>query len=58
MSKKSIIMIFTTIGMAAGGAVPLLWGGSAFGGWSIFLGMIGGFVGIWVGAKIGKALLG
>lgn len=58
MSKKTIIMIFTTIGMMTGGAAPLMWGGSPFGGWSILLGMVGGFVGIWIGAKVGKAMLG
>lgn len=56
MSKKTIISIFATIGMTAGGTVPLLWGGNPLGGWSILLGFIGGLVGIWAGAKVADAI--
>ncbi len=56
MSKKTVISIFAVIGMTAGGAVPLLWGGDMLGGWSILLGFVGGIVGIVIGAKVGNAL--
>lgn len=56
MSKKSIILLFAGIGMTAGGALPLLWGGDPLGGWSILLGVVGGFVGIWLGVKVSKQL--
>lgn len=56
MSKKTLIMIFMSIGMTAGAFVPLLWGGSALGGWSILLGLVGGIVGIWAGVKVGNQL--
>lgn len=54
MSKKTIIMICMAVGMTLGGLVPMLWGGDMLGGWSILLGMIGGFVGIWLGAKVAR----
>ena len=56
MSKKTVIMIFMSIGMTVGAFVPLLWGGSALGGWSILLGLVGGIVGIWAGVKVGNQL--
>lgn len=56
MSKKAIIMTLTIAGMTLGSMTPLLWGGSSFGGWSIVLGMVGGVVGIWAGAKLARAL--
>lgn len=56
MSKKSIIMTTTVIGMSVGSFVPMLWGGSLLGGWSVLFSMVGGFLGIWVGVKVAKAL--
>lgn len=56
MSKKSIIMTTTVIGMSLGSFVPVLWGGSLLGVWSVLLSMVGGFLGIWVGVKVAKAL--
>jgi len=48
--NKMIIITSATIFSIAGGFVPYLWGDdSLFGGWSILLGAIGGFIGIWVG---------
>lgn len=46
----------TVIGMTAGGALPLLWGGNPLGGWSILLGFVGGMLGVWLGVKISKQL--
>lgn len=55
--NKAIIMISAAVGMTLGSLVPM-WFGDAnmLDGWSILSGMIGGFVGIWVGVKISKAL--
>lgn len=51
--NKTIIITSATIFSIAGGFVPYLWGdNSLFGGWSILLGAVGGFFGIWVGVKI------
>ena len=49
-------MTATVIGMSLGSFVPLLWGGSLLGGWSVLFSMVGGFLGIWVGVKVAKAL--
>lgn len=54
MSKKTIISLCTVVGMTAGGALPLLWGGDPLGGWSILLGFVGGIAGIWLGVKVSK----
>ena len=56
MSRKSIIMTAIVIGMSLGSFVPLLWGGSLLGGRSVLFSMVGGFLGIWVGVKVAKAL--
>jgi len=42
------------VGLYAGSYVPALWGGSLFSMSSIFLGAVGGFIGIWAGYKIGS----
>ncbi len=46
------------IGMTLGAFVPMLWGDSnTFGLSSIGLSMVGGFVGIWLGAVVSKRYL-
>lgn len=41
------------IGMTVGGCVPMLWGDDSFiGGWSLLLGLVGGILGVWLGAKL------
>jgi hypothetical protein len=53
--NKKVIMFFATIGGLAGGYVPVLFGDTEFlDGWSILAGVIGGFVGIWLGVVISK----
>ena len=52
MSKKTIVMIFATIGLTVGSFIPALWGGSLLGGWSIFLSFVGGMAGVWAGVKV------
>lgn len=49
-------MTFTVIGLTLGSFVPLIWGGSLLGGWSVLCSTIGGFFGIWLGAKVSKQL--
>ena len=49
---KLMIFIGITIGGAVGGWLgALLSHGDYFSGWSLFLSMIGSFVGIWAGYK-------
>ncbi|MDB5167132.1 MAG: hypothetical protein JWN26_277 [Candidatus Saccharibacteria bacterium] len=51
--NKTIIITSATIMGLVGGAVPFLFGDTdPFSGWSIFIGTIGGFVGIWLGVVI------
>jgi hypothetical protein len=53
--NKTVIITSATILSIAAGCIPYLWGDdSFFGGWSLFLGTVGGFVGIWVGVVISK----
>lgn len=50
-------MICAGAGMTLGAFAPFLWGDrDMLGGMSILCGMIGGFVGIWVGVKVSKLL--
>jgi hypothetical protein len=44
------------IGSAIGGYFPLLWGDSVFSFSSVILTAVGGFLGIWVGFKLGQML--
>nr|WP_239651746.1 helix-turn-helix domain-containing protein [Neosynechococcus sphagnicola] len=44
------------LGSTIGSYVPALWGGSLFSLTSILLGMVGGFLGIWLGFKLSKYL--
>lgn len=53
MSQKSAIWWGMFIGSTVGGMVPSLWGDSMFSLIGVFLTAVGGFVGIWIGYKIG-----
>jgi hypothetical protein len=49
---KLLIWIGITVGGTLGGWVGAAFDhGNWFGGWSIFLGVVGSFVGIWAGYK-------
>jgi len=49
---KKIIMLGMLLGSTLGGAVPTLFGASAFGFASIICGAIGGVIGIWLCFRI------
>ena len=51
--NKMIIITSATIFGLLGGGIPFLFGDTdPFSGWSILLGTIGGFVGIWIGVVL------
>jgi len=52
MDSKKLIYLTLTIGLFAGGYLPLIWGGSTFSFSSIFLSAVGGIAGIYVGFKL------
>ncbi len=55
--NKRTIMIGAIGGMTAGSLLPFLWGDyNSFGATSILMGMVGGFVGIWLAAWLSKRL--
>lgn len=54
--SKKLIWGGMFIGSAIGGYFPLLWGDSVFSFSSVILTAIGGFLGIWVGFKLGQML--
>jgi hypothetical protein len=54
MSPKSIVMIFFVIGSFIGSYAPALFGISIFSYTSVFLGAIGGIIGIFIGYKISQ----
>lgn len=54
MTKK-LIYLFLFIGSILGGYVPALWGGGdLFSGASILWSTLGGFLGIYIGYKLGQ----
>lgn len=53
MAKK-FIFLFLVIGSFVGGYFPLLWGESAFSMTSVLFSAIGGFLGIYIGFKLGQ----
>jgi uncharacterized membrane protein YeaQ/YmgE (transglycosylase-associated protein family) len=56
---KLFIFIGITVGGILGGWLgAMMDGGNSFGGWSILLGTIGSFVGLWAGYKAGRNWLG
>lgn len=55
MISKRTVMIGAVGGMVVGSVVPFLWGDyNSFGLMSIFMGMIGGFGGIWLVVWLSK----
>lgn len=49
---KRVIWLCVLVGSTVGGSVPEAWGGSAFGMASLLLGVVGGILGVWVGARL------
>lgn len=49
-----MIYLGVFIGGFIGGYIPALWGADVFSIWSLSLGTIGGFLGIWIGYKVGQ----
>lgn len=47
MSPKAIYLLAATVGGTLGSFIPELWGGSAFGGWSIITSAVAGLAAIW-----------
>ena len=55
MASKRTVMIGAVGGMAIGSVVPFLWGDyNTFGFMSLFLSMVGGFLGIWLVVWLSK----
>jgi hypothetical protein len=48
---RRIIWLFVLVGSTVGGLLPGAWGASAFGGTSLFLSLLGGLAGLWVGVR-------
>jgi len=53
--NKIPMYLIVSLGMAIGGYLPVLFGQSALGGWSIIGTLIGGFAGIWLFWKMRQA---
>jgi hypothetical protein len=49
---RGVIGICVTVGLLAGGYVPVLWGASDFSLWSILFSALGGIAGLWLGVKL------
>ncbi len=47
-----MIWLCVGFGTIVGGMVPEAWGGSAFGGMSLLLSVVGGFAGLWFGLRL------
>lgn len=55
--NKRVVMLGAIVGMIAGAYLPALWGDThIFSVASILLGMLGGFVGIYLAVWLGKRL--
>lgn len=50
--SKGYIYLCAGVGSLAGSYLPVLFGSSFFGGWSILGSLIGGIAGIWVATKL------
>jgi uncharacterized membrane protein YeaQ/YmgE (transglycosylase-associated protein family) len=53
--ERRVIWLCGAVGSIVGGYVPALWGGSELSLGSLALGVVGGVVGIVVGARIANA---
>jgi uncharacterized membrane protein YeaQ/YmgE (transglycosylase-associated protein family) len=57
MVNKRTVMVGAIAGITIGSVVPMLWGDyNTFGMSSILLGMVGGFLGIWLTVWLSKRL--
>ncbi|MBD2439095.1 hypothetical protein [Nostoc sp. FACHB-110] len=54
--NKFIIGIGMFLGSTIGSYIPVLWGGNLLSLTSIFLSVIGGILGIWLGYRLSKYL--
>ncbi len=52
-STKTFIWVGMIVGSTVGSFIPALWGDSLFSVTSIFLGTVGGVLGIWLGYRMG-----
>ena len=55
MSKK-LVWIGFFLGSTIGGMIPALWGDDMLSVSSLALSVVGGFMGIWLGYRVGKSL--
>ncbi len=53
MDSKKIIWIGMFVGSTVGSSIPSLWGVGYFSLTGVFLGAVGGFLGIYIGFKLG-----
>ncbi len=51
---RSVIGLCATVGLFAGGYVPVLWGASSFSLQSLAFGVLGGVAGVWAGVRIAE----
>ena len=54
MEQKKLIMFLMFLGTITGGYIPSLWGANMFSMSSLLLSASGGFLGIWIGYKLGE----
>jgi hypothetical protein len=52
--QNKLIWFGMFVGSSIGGYIPTLWGASVFSLSSIGLSAVGGFLGIWLGYRIGR----
>lgn len=56
MDTKKLCWIGLFVGSTVGGYLPVVWGGDVFSFAGIFCSLVGGFLGIWAGYRIGQSL--
>jgi hypothetical protein len=47
-----VVGFCAVVGLVVGGYIPALWGASAFGFESLLFGVVGGLLGVWLGARL------
>ena len=52
--NKGVIGLMAGVGGTVGGYLPVVFGQSSFGGWSLLGAFVGGLVGIWIGYKLSQ----